>query len=532
MSSLATELADYEAKRKELISKDRSLRLDVLAQDQLSALEIEADGLMRSIRAAEAESVWSADYPSIPHPFPGMEFLTGRSIIVQTEIFKILCKMPKGALLHAHLDATVNASFLYGLGLQEPSIHIQVPQVINAQTLNTALPKFKALPAELHNTEAVSLTSPSYVPDSWISLAQARQQFDPALGGPDGFDRWVLGCLTINPAEAYGTHNTVTKIWQKFTSTFRVADGLIHYVPIFTKYIREFIRSSIEDGILYVEPRVNFWIKTMVNSDGVENVTHRDLLMIFESVLEETIVDLKAQGREDEFVGGKIIYSTLRFLEPDELDWYFEDCIALKKEFPHLIAGFDLVGDENVLYPLSHYTEKLLNFRHMQKDAGVDIPFILHAGETLGDGSKADMNLYDAILLGTKRIGHGFSLVKHPELMNICREKNIALEVCPISNEILRLTSSMPMHPLPILLNYGIAVALCSDDPSVFGNMGLSFDFFQVLVSSEVTGLIQLGAMARDSIKHSMLESHRKEIALEKWHRQWQKFLEYIVSRR
>ncbi len=120
--------------------------------------------------------------------------------------------MPKGALLHAHLDATVNASFLYDLGLQEPSIHIQVPQVINAQTLNTALPKFKALPAELHNNEALSLTSPSYVPDSWISLAHARQQFDPALGGPDGFDRWVLGCLTIDPAEAYGTHNTVTKV--------------------------------------------------------------------------------------------------------------------------------------------------------------------------------------------------------------------------------------------------------------------------------------------------------------------------------
>ena len=72
-----------------------------------------------------------------------------------------------------------------------------------------------------------------------------------------------------------------------------------------------------------------------------------------------------------------------------------------------IVQGFDLVGDENVLYPLSYYTEKLLNFRHMQKDAGVDIPFILHAGETLGDGSKADMNLYDAILLGTKRIGHG-----------------------------------------------------------------------------------------------------------------------------
>ena len=38
----------------------------------------------------------------------------------------------------------------------------------------------------------------------------------------------------------------------------------------------------------------------------------------------------------------------------------------------------------------------------------------------------------------------------------------------------------MPMHPLPILMNNGIHVALSSDDPAMFGNMGLSFDFFQV----------------------------------------------------
>ena len=44
----------------------------------------------------------------------------------------------------------------------------------------------------------------------------------------------------------------------------------------------------------------------------------------------------------------------------------------------------------------------------MQQEAGVEIPFIFHAGETLGDGTEADMNIYDAILLGTKRIGHGW----------------------------------------------------------------------------------------------------------------------------
>ena len=50
-----------------------------------------------------------------------------------------------------------------------------------------------------------------------------------------------------------------------------------------------------------------------------------------------------------------------------------------------------------------------------------------------------------------------------------------------------RLTSSMPMHPLPVLLNNGVPVALGSDDPSAFGNMGLTFDFFQVrIVCSDI----------------------------------------------
>jgi adenosine deaminase len=124
--------------------------------------------------------------------------------------------------------------------------------------------------------------------------------------------------------------------------------------------------------------------------------------------------------------------------------------------------------------------------------------------------------------------------------MDLCRENEIALEVCPIScvqfpnrtttassnsavmsqkrdlgmslialltdtntksDPFQRLTSSMPMHPLPIMLNRGLPVTLNSDDPSVFGSMGLSYDYFQVLVSSETTGLITLAQIARDSIQ-------------------------------
>ncbi|THU84805.1 Metallo-dependent hydrolase [Dendrothele bispora CBS 962.96] len=525
---MALSLADYAKEREELISLDRALRADH-RREPLSPTEVLADKVIRDVRMAEASSIWTAEYPSIPHPFPGMEFLTGRSVIVQTKLFEILIQMPKGALLHAHLDATVNVPFLLDLALKQPAIHVRSPVPLDSSNLKSTLPEFQALPQHVAEN-VISLTDAQYEPNTWVPIKQARETFGTKLGGPEGFDQWVTGALTIDPSEAYGTHNTVTKIWQKFLSTFRVSNPIIRYVPIFKEYVREFLKSSIADGISYVEPRVNFVYKGIIAADGT-HLPHRELLLIFDQVLNEIKRDMKQQGREDDFIGARIIYSTVRFITPDELYWFLEDCIALKKEFPHLIAAFDLVGDENVSHPLKYYAEPLLKFHEMQKKAGVDeIPFIFHAGETLGDGTEADMNLYDAILLGTKRIGHGFSLIKHPKLIEMCKEREIAVEVCPISNEILRLTSSMHMHPLPALLNHGVRVALCSDDPAVFGSMGLTYDFFQVLAASEITGIIQLGEMAKDSIKFSTLDPPEKQRALDAWKVRWEKFLKYAVS--
>ena len=75
---------------------------------------------------------------------------------------------------------------------------------------------------------------------------------------------------------------------------------------------------------------------------------------------------------------------------------------------PYITIGFDLVGPEDFVKPLKYYIEGLLRFRKRVEDLGLDLPFILHAGETLGDGDEVDDNLYDALLLGTKRIGHGY----------------------------------------------------------------------------------------------------------------------------
>ncbi|KLO10535.1 adenosine deaminase-related growth [Schizopora paradoxa] len=524
-------IESYLAARNALISEERSIRRDFRELHKATDAELHADQIVRAIKLEEAKTIWAIDHPDTPNVFPGMSYLSARSLITKTKIFQLISKMPKGALLHSHLDAMVNAADLLKMALEEPAMHVKVSTRLMVSSLESTMPIFRGLKPSEYSDES-SITSSTYVPGTWVQIRRARESFASEYGGSEAFDAWVIASITINPKEAYETHNTVKKIWKKFENTFEIAEGFTTFFPLWKKYLKEFFMSSIEDGISFIETRLNFFLKYLIDAKGEETVSHRDLVVTFDEVVQDVKNEMNRQGRPEAFIGARIIYATLRFISCEELNWYVDDCIELKQEFPHLIAGFDLVGSENDFKPLIFYIEPLLRFKHRVQELGIDLPLILHAGETFGDGSEPDSNLYDAILLGTKRIGHGFSLAKHPRLIELVKERGIAVEVCPISNEILRLTSSVCTHPLASLINQDVAVALCSDDPSVFGNMGLSFDFFQVLMGSDINGLLTLGMLARQSLEHCTLDNAEKARAITLWEKQWAVFIESVVDGR
>ena len=86
----STDLSAYLADRDDLIKRDRALRLDAAKLEDLSATEAAAEQIVRAIKAEEAVSVWGAKYKDIEHPFPGMEFLTSKSVIAKTKVFHLL----------------------------------------------------------------------------------------------------------------------------------------------------------------------------------------------------------------------------------------------------------------------------------------------------------------------------------------------------------------------------------------------------------------------------------------------------------
>lgn len=77
----------------------------------------------------------------------------------------------------------------------------------------------------------------------------------------------------------------------------------------------------------------------------------------------------------------------------------------------------------------------------------------------------------DAVLLGTKRIGHGFAIVKYPNILKLVKERKIGIEVNPISNQVLKLVDDLRNHPSAILFS--------DDYPVVISRFALDNQFAQ-----------------------------------------------------
>ena len=87
-----------------------------------------------------------------------------------------------------------------------------------------------------------------------------------------------------------------------------------------------------------------------------------------------------------------------------------------------------------------------------------------HAGEVAGPDSIR--GALDA--LGADRIRHGIRAVDDPVLLEELREREIVLDVCPVSNARTGAVASLDRHPLGRLLEAGVRCSISTDDPAMF----------------------------------------------------------------
>lgn len=87
-----------------------------------------------------------------------------------------------------------------------------------------------------------------------------------------------------------------------------------------------------------------------------------------------------------------------------------------------------------------------------------------HAGETAGPRS-----VWEALQIGSERIGHGIRAIEDPALVAHLAAKQIPLEVCITSNLRTGAVASLVDHPVRLLYDAGVPIILNSDDPALFG---------------------------------------------------------------
>lgn len=121
-------------------------------------------------------------------------------------------------------------------------------------------------------------------------------------------------------------------------------------------------------------------------------------------IIEEVVNEVKANApHQFEFI---LVITGLKIVGISHVNKMLDHIRIGKEKFPHLIAGFDLVNEEEFTEPISSFMPEILGAIEDQRDKNMHgMACFFHAGET---HNRNIFNLHDSVLLNTKRIGHGF----------------------------------------------------------------------------------------------------------------------------
>ncbi|XP_011299068.1 adenosine deaminase CECR1 [Fopius arisanus] len=415
------------------------------------------------------------------YSWPLKNFKSDIESLHNSPLFQLVRKMPKGAALHIHHKAMVNTDWLY---LQTYRTNLYVCDKHNHLSL-----KFFKTPSNDCNWQALYERRRNPLVRQVLE-DRIRRQMTMLTEIPDRSDTNVL--------------------WEKFQNIFTFLRSFLNYRPLAEDHFYQGLLELYEDNVMYVEVRSG--LQKLYDLDGKIYTTTETV-----NILHDVVTRFKAD--HPDFIGAKIIYAKSRDMDHDELRSFLHETVELKKMFPGFIAGADLVGHEDAGYKLKDHSSLLLEVSNWTD-------FFFHAGETQ-NFLLQPTNLQIAIRHNAKRIGHAYSITKEPDTLRELKEKNIPVEVCPISNQVLGLVSNLRNHQAAILFALDIPVVISNDDPGLWGAKGLSDDFYMTLMSilPMNANLYSLKKIARNSIIYSTLSENEKAAALDSYEKRWQQFL-------
>lgn len=109
---------------------------------------------------------------------------------------------------------------------------------------------------------------------------------------------------------------------------------------------------------------------------------------------------------------------------------------------------------------------------------------------------------------------------------------DIAIEINPISNQVLKLVDDLRNHAARVLFAEGYPLVVSNDDPGFWGATALSYDFYEAFMGlmSRHADLRSLKQLAMNSLTYSSMDEEELEGALKIWQRKWLAFVEDVAE--
>jgi len=200
-------------------------------------------------------------------------------------------------------------------------------------------------------------------------------------------------------------------IWQKFQYKFSLTSSLVNYKKFYREGVLAICQNAIDENVSLVEMRFS---SGKIFDDNLQKLSLDEEFSIYYSVLNEV-------RQRAPYFQLRVIITSPKTPGGEAAAQQLKNYQYLKQRYD-IVSGFDLVNEEDTTPPISDFVDQLEEARRNIPDFSL----YLHAGEST---DRYNENLYDAILLGTKRIGHGLAIDFHPYLVQLVRDNNIGYEI-------------------------------------------------------------------------------------------------------
>jgi len=351
----------------------------------------------------------------------------------------------------------------------------------------------------------------------------------------------LIGILSED-AKRYPTDPGIR--WKEMNVLWNRSSDMISNLRIKEKYIEAMYEIGLEQGVIYFETRKNIYEEIYVLDPSPQyNSTYgRHYLnpMGEEEVGHIVRLSRNFAKKHPEFVGHKRISSAQRRSSFKKFNFYMENVVRMHNLYPDHVIGFDAVGEEDAGYSKLHYISEWLKLFN-STTGKPRVPLYLHSAETnwpddlMASDFPDDLvssltNTYESILLSSSRIGHGHGFIKHPYLLTILKERQIPIEICVVSNQLLGFTADIRNHPAQHFIRYGIPIVLGADDPGTFGYDNFTIDWYEAFMAWGLD-LDGLKTIAVNSLVYSGLSEEDKTDAIElKWRPMWDRYIMHMYE--